>query len=527
METRPPTITRILVAIGFALSCFALALFLWITFGGPLPLKPEGYRFTVPFNEATQLAVESDVRISGVPVGKVKAVELSDNGRADATIELDARYAPIPTDTRAMLRTKTLLGETFVELTPGDGQGPTLEEGGRLPEGQVAESVQLDEIWRTFDARTRDAFRVWMQGTSASLRGRGDDLSAAIAELGPFAEETNRLLRVLDSQDRAVSRLVHDGGTVFQALSERQGQLRGLIQNSEAVFSTTARRNRELAELFRILPTFQRESRATLARLNSFAQIADPLVQQLRPAARELSPTLVAAQEAAPNLKRFFEGLRGAINVSDTGFPALRRLLGDDFTPLLSRLGGSVGGQEPYLAHLNSIIEVLGIYRHEITAFLGNTAAAVQGGLPADELPGTGQFVKMLRTTSPLNPESLASFDQRLASDRANPYFKPLGYSRLADGLESFANAPCGGGIDATLPPRAQAASDPNFELWTDPIFYPAEGLYDRIKSFAFGGASSTASVPAPQCVDRIQSDFRSIGRSPETTPYLHVRRQP
>ena len=45
METRPPTLTRILVAAGFALSCFALALFLWIAFGGPIPLKPEGYRF--------------------------------------------------------------------------------------------------------------------------------------------------------------------------------------------------------------------------------------------------------------------------------------------------------------------------------------------------------------------------------------------------------------------------------------------------------------------------------------------------
>ena len=166
---------------------------------------------------------------------------------------------------------------------------------------------------------------------------------------------------MLDSQDHAVRRLVHDGGTVFQALSERQGQLRGLIQNSEAVFSTTARRNRELADLFRILPTFQRESRATLARLNSFAENTDPLVRQLRPAARELSPTLVAAQKAAPDLKAFFEGLRGTINASDTGLP--RRSAGcssDDFTPLLSRLGGSVGGQEPYLAHLNSIIEVLG-----------------------------------------------------------------------------------------------------------------------------------------------------------------------
>jgi phospholipid/cholesterol/gamma-HCH transport system substrate-binding protein len=523
METRPPTITRILVAIGFALSCFALALFLWITFGGPLPLKPEGYRFTVPFNEATQLAVESDVRISGVPVGKVKAVELADSGRADATIELDSRYAPIPTDTGAMLRTKTLLGETFVELTPGDGKAPSLEEGGRLPEAQVADSVQLDEIWRTFDAKTRDAFRVWMQGTAAALRGRGPDLSAAIAELGPFAEETNRLLRVLDSQSRAVRQLVHDGGTVFQALSERQGQLRGLIQNSETVFSTTARRNRELADLFRILPTFQRESRATLARLDRFAQNTDPLVQQLRPAARELSPTLVAAQKAAPDLKAFFEGLRGTINASDRGFPALRRLLSDDFTPLLSRLGGSVGGREPYLAHLNSIVEVLELYKHEITAFLANAAAATEFNIA---IPETNfQSVHLLRTASPLNPESIASFDQRLNSNRANPYFKPLGYNQLASGLQSFANTPCSAGITATFPPAAQVANDPNFNVRTEGDVAQANLLFNLVREFAFTDAPSTDSVPSPPC--NLQGTFRSVGRSPEFSEYLHVRRQP
>jgi phospholipid/cholesterol/gamma-HCH transport system substrate-binding protein len=521
METRPPTITRILVAIGFALSCFALALFLWITFGGPLPLKPEGYRFTVPFNEATSLAQESDVRISGVPVGKVKSIELADNGLADATIELDSRYAPIPTDTRAMLRQKTLLGETFVELTPGSTNGPTLPEGGTLPKAQVAESVQLDEVFRTFNARTRDAFRVWMQGTAAALRGRGPDLSAAIAELRPFAEQTNRLLRVLDSQHLAVRQLVHSGGDVFQALSERQGQLRGLIQNSATVFATTARRNQDLADTFRILPTFQRESRATLDRLQRFARNTDPLVQQLRPAARELSPTLVAAGKAAPDLKAFFEGLRGTINASDTGFPALRRLLTDDLTPLLARLGG---GPDPYLAQLNPIVQVLGMYKHEITAFLGNAAAATEFGVQSFE--ANGRFVKILRTTSPLNPESLASFDQRLKSNRANPYFKPLGYSRLANGLESFANTPCSAGITATLPPASQVASDPNFQLHTNPPFFPdPTDLYNRIKSFAFGEASSTNNVARPPCAK--QGKFESIGRSPEFTHYLHVRREP
>jgi phospholipid/cholesterol/gamma-HCH transport system substrate-binding protein len=520
METRPPTITRILVAVGFALSCFALALFLWITFGGPLPLKPEGYRFTVPFDEATQLAQESDVRISGVPVGKVKSIELGDDGLADATIELDSRYAPIPTDTRAMLRQKTLLGETFVELTPGSTNGPTLPEGGTLPKAQVAESVQLDEVFRTFNAKTRDAFRVWMQGTAAALRGRGPDLSAAIAELRPFAEQTNQLLRILDSQHLAVRQLVHNGGDVFHALSERQGQLRGLIQNSDRVFATTARRNQDLADTFRILPTFQRESRATLDRLNSFARNTDPLVQQLRPAARELSPTLVAAGKAAPDLKAFFEGLRGAINASPTGFPALRRLLTDDLTPLLARLGG---GSDPYLAHLNPIVQVLGMYKHEITAFLGNAAAATEFGVQSFE--ANGRFVKILRTTSPLNPESLASFDQRLKSNRANPYFKPLGYSRLADGLEAFANTPCSAGITATLPPASQVASDPNFQLHTTPVFPDPTDLYNRVKSYAFGDVSSTDNVARPPCAK--QGKFKSIGRSPEFTHYLHVRREP
>ena len=145
METRPPTVTRILIAIGFALSCFGLALFLWIAFGGPLPLKPEGYRITVPFTEATQLAAESDVRISGVSVGKVKSIELSDKGDyADAVIELDSQYAPIPRNTRAILRAKTLLGETYVELSPGSREAPSLAEGGTLPPAHVANSVQLD-----------------------------------------------------------------------------------------------------------------------------------------------------------------------------------------------------------------------------------------------------------------------------------------------------------------------------------------------------------------------------------------------
>ena len=75
MVKSAPSLGRIAAMVIFALSCFGLLLFLWLAFGGPIPLKPKGYRFQVSFPEATQLAKEADVRISGVPVGKVKTIE--------------------------------------------------------------------------------------------------------------------------------------------------------------------------------------------------------------------------------------------------------------------------------------------------------------------------------------------------------------------------------------------------------------------------------------------------------------------
>ena len=44
MQKRAPTLGNMLVIILFVLSCFGLLLFLWESFGGPLPLKAKGYR---------------------------------------------------------------------------------------------------------------------------------------------------------------------------------------------------------------------------------------------------------------------------------------------------------------------------------------------------------------------------------------------------------------------------------------------------------------------------------------------------
>jgi virulence factor Mce-like protein len=271
-----------MIAVGFAISCFGLLLFLWLAFGGAVPLKSKSYRVTVPFDEATQLAVESDVRISGVSVGKVKGIELSEQGLADAELEIDAKYAPIPSNTRAILRQKTLLGETYVELTPGEREAEPLPEDATLASAQVSHAVQLDEIFRAFDEPTRAAFRTWMQDASVAFRGRGADLNAAIGNLAPFADRADDLMRILDGQRLAVKRLVRDGGETFDALSERPGQLRGLITNTDSVFGTIADRDADLIAAFQALPTFLDESRLTLDRLDTFAGDTNDLVTQLR-----------------------------------------------------------------------------------------------------------------------------------------------------------------------------------------------------------------------------------------------------
>ena len=177
----------------FALSCVAILLYLWLTFGGAVPLRSEGYRFTIKFPEATQLAQEADVRISGVNVGKVKTKKPdNETGLTSAVLELQSQYAPIPKDTRAILRQKTLLGETYVELSPGNRDAPPLNDGGTLSTAQVAPTVELDEIFRAFDPKTRRAFTTWLDAQGRGVEKGGADLNRALAAADPVRRGRGR-----------------------------------------------------------------------------------------------------------------------------------------------------------------------------------------------------------------------------------------------------------------------------------------------------------------------------------------------
>jgi len=518
MQKRAPTVWQLATIVGFALSCFALLLFLWIAFGGPTPLKAKGYSVKVPFNEAAQLANQSDVRISGVSVGKVQKIELSPGGnRALATLELSDTYGPIPANTKAVLRQKTLLGETYVELTPGEREGPKLDDGGTLPNGQVSEAVQLDEIFRTFNPETRFAFQGWMQNVAIALRGQGESLSNAFGELEPTFTSADRVLRILDTQDQAVSQLLANGATTFEALSARRGQLSGLIRNADEVFTTTARRNRELADTFVAFPTFLDQSRLTLTRLERFAQNTDPLMRQLRPAVRELTPVVQDLGAGAEELDGFFIGLRPVVANARRAFPALRRLLVADFPVLLN-------GLPPFLKQFNPLLETAGLYRRELAAFLGNASAAVNAtgsGVETALAP-----VRYLRTIAPLDPSSFAAFSNRLASNRTNTYLQPGGYSNLAaGGLQSFETSQCAGGPLRSVSLDPTSPANPDFNTRTGGSVSDAQDLFDRIRKFGFNDSLSSDGVANVGCVK--QAPFNPLGSGGAATDYLHVNPQP
>jgi ABC-type transporter Mla subunit MlaD len=457
MQKQAPSIGRILVAVGFTLSCFALLLFLWVTFGGPVPFKPESYRFTADFPEAITLSKEADVRIGGVSVGKVKQIGLPPESECQgnptgcnttrATIEIEPQYAPISSDAQAILRSKTLLGETYVELTSGSqvqpgqtsgdvqAQSSTIDvgqvsggdaphpipEGGHLAQTQVENQTQIDEIFQGFDEPTREAFQSWMQNSGIAINGRGLDLNDAFGNLGPFASDASDVLGTLRSQEQSLRSLVHDTGDVFAALTAHDQALAGAIVGANRTFGALASQSRALADTFKIFPTFENESRLTLDRLKPFAEDARPVFHDLRPVARDLSPTLRDVRRLAPHAKKLFKNFDPLIKASATGLPSLRNFL-HELRPVMD-------GLDPFLANFNPLLRWLDYQAPVVTDFLANPSSSTADFLPFQG--GQGAPLHLSRQMTIVTAESLSIYQKRLATNRGNGYLQPFAIGSL------------------------------------------------------------------------------------------------
>jgi virulence factor Mce-like protein len=413
METHSPSLGKVITMVLFALSCIGLLLFLWIEFGGTIPFNAQGYRFKVAFPYAQELATPAQVRIAGVNVGKVVQTQY-DGNRTLATIQMQNQYAPIKRDTRAILRIKTILGETYVQLSPGRPHSPPLPDGATLPTGQVQQAVQLDDIFNALNAPTRLAFQQWQTALGKAVQGNDANLNFVFGNLPVFATDAGTTMQVLDVQHAAVVQLIRESAVVFDALTRNETALRNLITTGETTFATTAANNKALAATFHVFPTFLFESRKTMARVQSFALNTDPLLRELEPVANALGPTMHAVQVLSPYLRSLFVELRPLIQASKTGLPAIASVL-RGASPLLDHLG-------PFLEQLNPVFTWLSLHQQLISDFITEPGTPLNATIA--HFGGTGHY---LRSISPLGPDTITFAQKHRSKDnRGNTYPPPL-----------------------------------------------------------------------------------------------------
>jgi virulence factor Mce-like protein len=415
MNTAAPTPGRIVVIAGFALSCFGLLLYFWLAFGGPIPLKPQGYRVQVAFTDASTLADLADVRVAGVTIGKVVKKQLAPGGNKTlTTIELQSRYAPLRADARAILRQKTLLGETYIELTTGSPHARALKEGERLGQARVSQAVEFDELLRIFDKPTRTAFREWQASLAQAGAGRGRDLNDALGNLPVFTENAQSVVDVLNSRRGALRNLVHNAGRTFEDITRDESSLTTLVQSNSELFGELAKRREALAQSVQILPTFLDETKATLARLRTFSLNTDPLLVDLDPVLDDLQPTVASLGDLAPDLENLFDNVDPLIDAGDEGLPALSRTL-RGLDPALASTGS-------LLRQVNPLLRFLELNQSKLADFMTIPGAAL-GGLRAT-LPGSKSLGHALPQVIVLGQQSLPALT-RTPDNRGNAYLSP------------------------------------------------------------------------------------------------------
>ena len=281
--------------VAFAASCVGLLMFLWISFGGTVPFAPQGYRFNVEFDQAIELAPQAQVEISGVPVGHVVSVGLDRRtGLTRAVIEIDQQYAPRPADTRAILRQKTLLGETYVELSPGTPTAPSCPTAARCPRRR----------WRRRCSSTRSSRPSTRRRAGRSRPGcsragsRSPTAASSSTPPSPTCTRSpptsTRCWRCSTARAPRPRALLRDGGQVFSALSRSPVDAAGVRPQQQRACSPPPRRaNADARRTIRAFPAFLAETRSTINR-------ADDVRADDQAADRRAAPGGGAAEPGAP-----------------------------------------------------------------------------------------------------------------------------------------------------------------------------------------------------------------------------------
>jgi virulence factor Mce-like protein len=323
--------------LGVVIACY-------LVFGGGLPFSGSPFVLRAVFTSNTDLHIPSPVRIAGVDVGQVTAVERI-KGSPNAGIvvmQIDRDGLPIHSNATAQIRSRILLeGNFYVDLHPGTPEAPIVGSGATLPAANTSGPVQLDRVLSSLNSNARANLQKLVQGFGAALN-----------KPEPGGTGAQGLNRALDYSANAF-----EASTIVNQalLGERPGDLTGAVRG-EAQFL------RGLADSGTQLPGLISSFDTTMSALAAHDQ-------DLRATIAELPAVL--------------RSTLGADNALETSF-APTQAFARDLIPSINQLGATVTVGTPWLqqlAKLSSADELGGLLR-SLTPAVDNTAVAVRNTTP-------------------------------------------------------------------------------------------------------------------------------------------------
>ena len=316
---------------------------------------------TAEFPRTVSLYEGSDVRVLGVPVGKVDSVTPSGT-RVVVTMHYDSDVQ-LPRDAKAVIISPSIVGDRFVQLTPAYTGGPTLADGARLTEQDTAVPLELDDIYSSLDDLT-----VALGPRGANKKGALTDLLDTTAR--NFGGQGRKFHRTIESFGRLSGTLADNKDQLFGSVRQLEGFVHSLAHNDRTVRTFNASLARvshmlrgergdlaaslhDLGIAMRQVSGFVHDNRAVLGHdISGLDRVTEVLVKQRG----ALAETLRNAPLALNNLALTYNPQSGTLdtraNIGELG----HQLTSDPATVLCSILDqANQGGQA-----CSSVRQILG-----------------------------------------------------------------------------------------------------------------------------------------------------------------------
>jgi phospholipid/cholesterol/gamma-HCH transport system substrate-binding protein len=277
-----------------------------------LLVRGPAYEVGLTVSNASQLVKGDQVKVGGVPVGKVSAIGLDDNGRAHLKLSLrDKSLTPLHYGTKAIIRSVSLAGiaNRYVAILPGPNNAPKIPDGGEIPADDATPEVDLDAVLNTLGPSAQKDLHDLVSAGSKMISPQAErQANEGLHDLNPALSQSAATARQIIRDQPAFERFILESANVVSTVASRPGDLDQVVGNTAGALDALAARSRELDRTIVNLPDTLRSANTTL--LNIRATLADlrPALRDARPAAPLLSALLErlspVARQAIPVVAR-------------------------------------------------------------------------------------------------------------------------------------------------------------------------------------------------------------------------------